>query len=106
MIAVGGTATTLAALALNLGAYSGNAVDGKILMQSEIEEFVYRFCRLTIGEKKKLLHLDPSRADIILAGTLVLNRLLNTGNFNEIIVSDHGLRHGIALREFQKYKNP
>jgi exopolyphosphatase/guanosine-5'-triphosphate,3'-diphosphate pyrophosphatase len=106
LIAVGGTATTLAALALNLETYSGDAVDGQILTQSKIREFVNRFCQLTLTEKKQLLRLDPARADIILAGTLILNGLLNRGNFNEITVSDHGLRHGIALREFQKNKNP
>ncbi len=105
LIAVGGTATTLAALALNLETYSGDIVDGQILTQSEIREFINQFRRLTLEEKKQLLRLDPARADIILTGTLILNGLLNRGNFNEIMVSDHGLRHGIAVREFQKYKN-
>jgi exopolyphosphatase/guanosine-5'-triphosphate,3'-diphosphate pyrophosphatase len=105
LIIVGGTATTLAALTLNLEVYEGDAVDGQILAQSELDEFTKRFCRMTVKEKKNLLHLDPARADIILAGTLILNRLLNRGNFKEIIISDHGLRHGIALREFQKHKN-
>lgn len=102
LIAVGGTATTIAALDLNLKKYIVNKVNGHILHQSQIKKYIDQFQKFSAKEKRKLLYLDPNRADIILAGTLILNRLLNIGNFEKMSVSDYGLRHGIALREFQQ----
>jgi exopolyphosphatase/guanosine-5'-triphosphate,3'-diphosphate pyrophosphatase len=105
LIAVGGTATTLAALDLNLKKYQADVVDGYVLDQLQIKKFIDQFLKSSVKEKRKQLYPDPERADIILAGTLILNCLLKIGNFEKMTISDHGLRYGIALREFQKYKN-
>ena len=76
LIAAGGTATTLASIDLNLKKYLSNKVDGYILYQSQIKKYIDQFQKSSVKERRKLLHLDPDRADIILAGTLIFNCLL------------------------------
>ncbi len=51
--------------------------------------------RLTSEERRKLIGLEPERADIILAGAVIIDRVLAMFESEEIIVSARGLRHGI-----------
>ena len=48
-----------------------------------------------------VMHIDPERADVISAGTMIMYKIMETENFDTITVSDRGLRFGIALRTFQ-----
>ncbi len=100
LIAVGGTPTTLAALDLSLKKYDSHRVDRYVMRYLTIENILDRMKRIPIAERRKLLKLDPDRADIILAGTTILKICMRLGRFEEVIVSDRGLRFGIALREF------
>lgn len=99
LIAVGGTATTLAALDLRLKKYDPHRVDRYVMRYSTIENILDRMKRIPLAKRKKLLKLDPDRADIILAGATILKICMRLGRFEEVIVSDRGLRFGIALRE-------
>ncbi len=45
---------------------------------------------------------DTSRLDIIVPGTLILLKLMETFGFNEITVSDYGLKEGILLELYSK----
>ena len=99
LVGVGGTVTTLAALDLRLKKYDPDRVDGYSMRYSNIEDMTDRMKRIPLAERKNLLKLDPKRADIILAGATVLKACMASGGFEEVIVSDRGLRFGIALRE-------
>ena len=99
-IGVGGTVTTLAAMALHLEEYQPMAVDGFTMTLTDIRKMLRKLRQLPLSQRKKLLKLDPKRADIVIAGTIILERIMTLGSFQKIIVSDQGLRFGIALREF------
>ena len=100
LVGVGGTITTLAALDLSLDEYDPNRVDGYILSRRAVQSRMAQFQDIDHNRIKHLLPFAPERADIILAGTSILHEIMNTGRFRELLVSDRGLRFGIALREF------
>ena len=102
-IGVGGTVTTLAALVLHLEKYQPMAVQGFIMTFTDVKKMLEKLKHLPLAKRKELLKLDPKRADIIVAGTIILERIMTLGNFKKIIVSDQGLRFGIALREWFAY---
>lgn len=51
----------------------------------------------SIAERKRIDGLNPARADIIVAGTLILARVLRRLGCREIIVNQRGIRDGILL---------
>jgi len=100
LIGVGGTVTTLAALHRGMKRYDPDSIDGYIMRFSAIDKILNKMKRLPLSSRKKLLELDPERADILPAGASILLTILSLGKFKDILVSDRGLRFGIALREF------
>jgi len=98
VIAIGGTATTLAWLASELSSYDHERIDGMCLSRQVIEKLVTDLSAGSLETRRRMLHLDPERADIIVPGGLILQALLDCSGPDSIIVSDRGLRFGIALR--------
>ncbi len=101
LIATGGTATTLGALQLQLHRYDPDRVDGVVLSLENLENLMARLFPLPLSRRRQLLHFDPDRADIILAGSMILKTILSAGKFEKVMISDQGLRLGIALRTIQ-----
>ncbi|MBA7675823.1 HTH-type transcriptional regulator HdfR [subsurface metagenome] len=56
----------------------------------------------TIKERKKIKGLQPKRADVILAGTAILQVIMTRLNSDKITISDMSLRHGLMFDRFWK----
>lgn len=98
VVAVAGTATTLAALELALEVYSDERVEGCELTPATLTAWIERLARLGVAERKRLPGLEPGRADVIVAGLLVLEGVLGRLGCARFSVSGRGVRHGVALR--------
>ncbi len=98
VVAVAGTATTLAALELELAVYDDERVEGFALTSAQLEAWIARLARLGVAERKRLPGLEPGRADVIVAGLLVLEGVLARLRATGFAVSGRGVRHGVALR--------
>jgi exopolyphosphatase/guanosine-5'-triphosphate,3'-diphosphate pyrophosphatase len=99
ILCTGGTATTLAAMTLRLKEYDAGRVDGTWLPPEQIRECLDRLCSVSLKARQEMILFDPKRADIIIGGALILLALVESAR-GTVMVSDRGLRHGIALREF------
>lgn len=97
MIGTAGTITTLAAMAQGLTQYEPERIDRFVLSLTKLNEIVATLTRLPIAERKKLAGLNPARADVILAGALLLETFMRVYGFDHIVVSNRGLRHGVVL---------
>jgi exopolyphosphatase/guanosine-5'-triphosphate,3'-diphosphate pyrophosphatase len=95
LIGTAGTITTLAAMALALGDYDPRRVDNFLLARQKLGKIGAELQRRTIAGRKLMPGLSPARADVILAGALILETFLDVYHFSEILVSDRGLRYGI-----------
>jgi exopolyphosphatase / guanosine-5'-triphosphate,3'-diphosphate pyrophosphatase len=96
-VGVGGTITTLAAMAQGLTVYDPEKVHGFQLARSVVDEIVAGLAARTVAERRRLPGLQPARADIILAGALVLRHLLAAGEFSAVTVSEADLLWGLVL---------
>ena len=56
----------------------------------------------TAAARAELPGLDPGRADVILAGALVLEQVMRELDADELVVSDHALREGVLLDAWQR----
>ena len=93
LVASGGTATALAALDLGLHTYDGRRVHGHVLTRGTLDALATRLLALPAAARAALAGLDPGRATILPAGTIVLGRIAAAAAAATVTVSDHGVRH-------------
>ncbi|MGM0365239.1 MAG: Ppx/GppA phosphatase family protein [Actinomycetota bacterium] len=94
-IGLAGTITTLAAIDLKLEKYDRDRIHHHRLSKQNIEG-IYSFLKdMDLEQRKKVKGLDPRRADIIVAGTVILLSVLNYLRHDYIIVSENDLLDGI-----------
>lgn len=93
LVAVAGTATTLAAWHLELAHFDAARIDQVVLSRGDVHRMVEELKWRTIGERCKL-GIERGRADVLLAGALILWRALELLNFAEVRISTRGLRYG------------
>jgi exopolyphosphatase/guanosine-5'-triphosphate,3'-diphosphate pyrophosphatase len=107
LIGVAGTVTTLAAIDLSLPVYDPKRVSGHFLRVESIEQVYENIRAVTVGEMiRKFPQIQLGRADIILAGVLVLLEALKRFGVRGITTSDRGLRYGLVLREIANATTP
>lgn len=94
-VAVAGTVTTLAAMELGLTTYDGAKVHGSTLSAGALRRFVDQLLPATPEERQRIVAVSPDRADTLLAGAVILLRLLEAARRQSWKVSDRGLRYGI-----------
>jgi exopolyphosphatase / guanosine-5'-triphosphate,3'-diphosphate pyrophosphatase len=96
LVGVAGTMTTLAAIDKSLDTYDPAIVHGAVLEQSAIERMLDRLCRMSLDQRRQVRGLEPARADVIVAGTLIALRLMERARADRVVVSDRGVRWGLA----------
>lgn len=94
-ILVGGTASTLAALSLGQKVFDPNAVHGVELKTAWIGRQLEQLAAQNLEQRRELICFDPDRAEIIVGGVLILERLLKIMKIESAIVSNRGLRWGL-----------
>ncbi len=99
-IGMGGTIRTLAKIDQRLREYPLGRVHGYILTQGRLETLVQKLGKLPLRKRRKFPGLGSDRADVILAGALVLLHVLERSGHGELTVSGQGLREGIFYEHF------
>ncbi len=94
LVAVAGTATTLAAWHLGLPRFDARAIDELTLTRGDVHRMVEELKWRTVEERRGLPSMEAKRADVILAGALILWRALEVLGFDSVRVSTRGLRFG------------
>jgi exopolyphosphatase/guanosine-5'-triphosphate,3'-diphosphate pyrophosphatase len=95
-IGVAGTATSLAAIELELDPYDAARVEGHLLERATCEMLLARMSRMTVEQLRELPGLHPDRATVIVAGTVLLIEALRLFGLSGVIVSEHDLLYGVA----------
>jgi exopolyphosphatase/guanosine-5'-triphosphate,3'-diphosphate pyrophosphatase len=106
LIGVAGTATTLAAVDLQLGTFDASRVSGRSLSAPAVERIFGQLRSLTVEEiVQSYPQIQSGRADILLAGTMILKEAMKKFAVDSITVSARGLRYGMVLREVSREGN-
>jgi exopolyphosphatase/guanosine-5'-triphosphate,3'-diphosphate pyrophosphatase len=95
LVGVAGTVTSLAAMAESLASYDPLRVHGYRLSRASLAGQIARLAGATQAERERMVGLDPRRADVILAGALILDGLATAAGAAEVRVSDRGIRWGL-----------
>jgi exopolyphosphatase/guanosine-5'-triphosphate,3'-diphosphate pyrophosphatase len=95
LVGVAGTVTSLAAMSLELATYDPARVHGHHLSRADLARQLTRLASATQAERERIVGLDPRRADVILAGAVILERIAAAAGAAEVLVSDRGIRWGL-----------
>jgi exopolyphosphatase/guanosine-5'-triphosphate,3'-diphosphate pyrophosphatase len=101
-IAVAGTPTSLAAVAMELEPYDPTRVHGHVLDLPSIQVILSRLASLPLAERVEVPGLHPDRAPTIVAGVVVLIETMRAFDLERITVSEHDILYGTALAATQK----
>jgi len=96
LVGVAGTVTTLAAIAGAVAPYDASRIHGARLELETVRDVTERLTRVSLAERTTLPGLEPRRADVIVAGALLVERFLTWSRKPALIVSDRGVRWGLA----------
>jgi exopolyphosphatase/guanosine-5'-triphosphate,3'-diphosphate pyrophosphatase len=102
LIGVAGTATTLALLDQGLEDFTVEGVSNYRLTRKAVERLFTQLCGLSQAELLRLTPAMKGRADIITGGTLILKEVMDATGHEVLVVSERGVRYGVALREWRK----
>ncbi len=99
LVGTGGTVTTLGAMAHGIEGQgiSPESMNGLFLRVHQLEELLGRMKPLSVAERAALPGLDQGRADVILAGSLVVNEILNFFHSSEMMISLSDLMEGALM---------
>jgi exopolyphosphatase/guanosine-5'-triphosphate,3'-diphosphate pyrophosphatase len=103
LVGIAGTFTTLSAVEKKLVCYTHGEVHGSRLTLIEVRRQVALFQGKTIAERRAIAGLEPKRADVILAGACLIERIMTLFHSERVIVSDQGVRYGL-LHECLKHR--
>jgi len=100
MVAVGGTATTLASVEQGLEEFISEKIHHFLLRKEALKNQLFLYRSKTIEERKRIPGLPPSRADVILAGGAILYMTMEKLKCPSCLISCHGIRYGLLYKRF------
>jgi exopolyphosphatase/guanosine-5'-triphosphate,3'-diphosphate pyrophosphatase len=102
LLGSGGTIYNLASVARAGGMINPRELHGAQLPHTRVAELSDLFRSLPVKFRKRVPGLEPDRADVILAGTMILHQLMARLSVSAITVTGNGVRHGCIYAMAQR----
>jgi exopolyphosphatase/guanosine-5'-triphosphate,3'-diphosphate pyrophosphatase len=96
LVAVAGTATTVAAAALELTEYDRYAIHLSRISAQQTHDAAKMFATSTRDQRLALGYMHPGRVDVIAAGSLVLSEIMKATGALEFVASESDILDGMA----------
>jgi exopolyphosphatase/guanosine-5'-triphosphate,3'-diphosphate pyrophosphatase len=100
LVGMGGAVTNMAAVKHGLTDYDPDVVQGTVLDTAELERQITMYRERDADGRRQIPGLQPKRAEVILAGALVVRTVMRKLDQSSLTVSDRGLRHGVLAERF------
>jgi exopolyphosphatase/guanosine-5'-triphosphate,3'-diphosphate pyrophosphatase len=81
-------------------------VQGFRLTREALEELIEELAGMPPSKRGGVPGIKPDRGDVILGGAVTLGALMDRGGFEDIEVTDAGLREGVFLERFLDDRDP
>jgi exopolyphosphatase/guanosine-5'-triphosphate,3'-diphosphate pyrophosphatase len=95
LLGTSGTVTTLASLHLALPAYDRKAVDGLLMPAEAMRAVNAMLSTMSVAERAQLPCIGQERADLVVAGSAILEAIMDIWPATTLGVADRGIREGI-----------
>jgi exopolyphosphatase/guanosine-5'-triphosphate,3'-diphosphate pyrophosphatase len=105
LVALGGTVRTLASVHLRANPGERKHRHGLVLRQSDVTAVRERLEALSSRGRRRIRGLKAERADIILAGAMVIEDVMISGGYLSLLVCTRGVRDGVLLYEASRRRS-
>jgi exopolyphosphatase/guanosine-5'-triphosphate,3'-diphosphate pyrophosphatase len=96
LVGVAGTITTLTALVLGLKVYDSARVHGARITRAQVEEWSARLLSTSAADIAAIGPVQPGRADVIGAGSLILSVVMDVLRMDDVLVSERDILDGLV----------
>jgi exopolyphosphatase/guanosine-5'-triphosphate,3'-diphosphate pyrophosphatase len=96
LVGLAGSVTTVAALALGLEHYDARRIHHSRISAADVRDVTTRLLAMTRQQRAALSVMHPGRVDVIGAGALVLDTIVDVLGVDDVVVSEHDILDGIA----------
>lgn len=100
-VGIGGTATALAAIDLELAEYSGDLVQGHVITLQKAKELCKILKSMTKEQRKNIIGLQENRADVIVIGAIIMLEFLKATKSSNVVISDKDNQEGYLLKKLR-----
>jgi exopolyphosphatase/guanosine-5'-triphosphate,3'-diphosphate pyrophosphatase len=97
LVGTGGTTTILARMEQQMAGFDRDAIERTRLSRGRVAEWMADLWSKSLAQRKQLVGLPPSRADVILMGLAIYEAVMAHFDLGELGVSTRGLRFGAVL---------
>jgi len=104
LIGSGGTITAIATMTAAGRKDAYDSVHGYEVLRSDIVHLLAMIERKSLKERRTISGLNPERADIIVAGVLVIDELMSFCKANLLRINERGIREGLILRGLRRHR--
>ncbi len=95
--AVGGTATSIASMLLELDPYDAQKVNGYQINLSDLQALTEKLYSMTIEQRRLITGLQPDRANVIANGALIVLEIMKKLNITTLKVSESDNLEGYLM---------
>jgi len=106
LVGIGGTVRNLAAAAQRAAGLPSNGVQGMVVGRDALDELVARLAALPASERASVPGVKPARSDLILAGAVVVQGVLQAGGFDALETTEAGMREGVFFERLLAGQDP
>ncbi len=103
---IGGTVRNLGTAAMLREELPAFGVQGYPLRKKLLDDMIDDLAEMTPAERGKVPGIKPERGDLILAGALVVQTVMEAGGFDTLEVTEAGLREGVFLSRLLNHRDP
>ncbi|HEY1458211.1 MAG TPA: Ppx/GppA phosphatase family protein [Solirubrobacteraceae bacterium] len=106
LVGIGGTVRNLAAAAQKIAGLPSGGVQGAVIERSALDDLVDSLAALPASERSRIPGIKQARADLILAGAVVVQSVLRAGDFDALEITEAGLREGVFFERYLNHTQP
>ncbi|HEY5548450.1 MAG TPA: Ppx/GppA family phosphatase [Coriobacteriia bacterium] len=99
LITLAGTGTTLSAIRQRLAVYDPAAVHLSRLTGGDVSDLLAYLAELPLEARRGVVGMDPARAEVIVAGALILETIMALAGVDSTVISEHDILFGLVLAE-------
>ena len=97
IVAVAGTATSVVSMREEMKVYDSSRVHKAVVTRADLDALLERLSHMTTEQRRNIVGLDPGRAPVIVAGLVILERIMTLADAGQFTVSECDILHGILL---------
>lgn len=97
LIGCGGSISACKLLDSKPANFNPNLIHGQALSLNALNSIIYDLAKMKLSDRKRVITFEPGRAEVIVAGGLILKAVLKYFDKRSVRVSTHNLRWGFLI---------